>query len=168
MNLTVRNATPGDADRIVTVIESAFQAVPHSDHTEQFIVNALQEAGALSVSLAAAVDRVIIGHVALSPVHISDGTTEWYGVGPVSVLPDYQGKGAGSRLMKRALNDIKTQGASGCVVLGDPDYYGRFGFQAVEGLVFPGVPAEYFQALSFGNGFPQGEVTYHRAFYAHG
>lgn len=74
--------------------------------------------------------------------------------------------GVGSRLMKSALADIRSMGASGCVVLGDPDYDGRFGFKVVDGLVFPDVPAEYFQALSFTDTFPQGEVSYHEAFSA--
>lgn len=55
-------------------------------------------------------------------------------------------------------------GASGCVVLGEPAYYGRFGFNVVEGLILPGVPEEYFQALSFDNKYPCGEVSYHAAF----
>jgi putative acetyltransferase len=59
-------------------------------------------------------------------------------------------------------------GASGCVVLGDPGYYGCFGFKVVDGLVFPGVPAEYFQTLSFYDKFPHGEVSYHEAFSANG
>ena len=56
----------------------------------------------------------------------------------------------------------------GCVVLGDPGYYGRFGFKAVDGVVYPGVPAEYFQALSFSDEFPEGEVSYHEAFSTQG
>ena len=70
--------------------------------------------------------------------------------------------------MKSALAALKEMGASGCVLLGEPDYYGRFGFKVVEGLVLPGVPTEYFQALSFGDAFPRGEVTYHDAFSAQG
>lgn len=74
--------------------------------------------------------------------------------------------GIGSQLMRSALTALEARGASGCVLLGDPDYYARFGFKAVEGLVYPGVPAEYFQALSFNGTFPRGEVAYHAAFSA--
>jgi putative acetyltransferase len=70
--------------------------------------------------------------------------------------------------MKSSLAALEAMGASGCVLLGDPDYYERFGFKVVEGLVYPGVPEEYFQALSFSGEFPQGEVTYHDAFSAQG
>jgi len=70
--------------------------------------------------------------------------------------------------MKSSLAALEATGAAGCVVLGDPAYYGRFGFTTVDGLVYPGVPAEYFQALSFAGRFPQGEVSYHEAFSAQG
>ncbi|MCC5808987.1 MAG: N-acetyltransferase [Ectothiorhodospiraceae bacterium] len=166
MDIQIRSETPDDAEAIHHVTELAFRDAPHTDHTEQFIVKALRESGVLAVSLVAVDDGKIIGHVAVSPVSISDGAAGWYGLGPISVLPRYQGKGVGSRLMEKALSDIEAGGASGCVVLGDPGYYGRFGFKVVEGLVLSGVPPEYFQAVSFGAGFAQGEVSYHEAFSA--
>ncbi len=70
--------------------------------------------------------------------------------------------------MQSSLAALEEMNASGCVVLGDPAYYGRLGFKVVDGLVFPGVPAEYFQALSFFGEFPKGEVSYHDAFSAQG
>lgn len=166
MNIKIRPEMSGDIEQIHKVTELAFQNAPHTDHTEQFIVKALRNSGALAISLVAESGGKIIGHVAISPVSISDHAANWYGVGPISVLPEYQGRGAGSRLMKRALADLEAGGAAGCVVLGEPNYYGRFGFNVVEGLVYPGVPPEYFQALSFGSGFPQGEVAYHESFSA--
>ena len=59
----------------------------------------------------------------------------------------------------------REKGAAGCVVLGEPAYYGRFGFLADPALVFPGAPAEYFQVLAFGSSRPRGVVSYHAAFY---
>lgn len=168
MNIQIRNERPADAGQIHQVTERAFAGAAHTDHTEQFIVKALRESGALTVSLVAEQDGAIIGHVAISPVRISDGAENWYGLGPISVLPEFHGKGVGSQLMHKSLEEIAAKGAAGCVVLGDPDYYGRFGFKCVEGLVFPGVPAEYFQAHSFCETYPQGEVMYHESFYAAG
>lgn len=81
-----------------------------------------------------------------------------------SVLPGRQGQGIGSRLMKAALAELRNQGAAGCVVLGDPGYYGRFGFNTCAGLELPGVPQEYFQALSFGADLLTGTVQYHESF----
>lgn len=168
MKVNIRNETPADVQSIHSVTEQAFRNAAHTDHTEQFIVDVLRNTGALTVSLVAEADGNLIGHVAISPVTITDGANHWYGLGPISVLPEYQGKGVGSRLMNQALAEIKSSGASGCVLLGDPGYYKRFGFKVVEGLILPGVPPEYFQAVSFGDGFAQGEVSYHNAFSAQG
>jgi len=84
------------------------------------------------------------------------------------VLSDFQRRGVGAKLMKSSLASLAAMGASGCVVLGDPDYYGRFGFKVVKGLVYPGAPVEYFQALCLKDEFPRGEVHYHEAFSAEG
>ncbi|UTW12694.1 GNAT family N-acetyltransferase [Marinobacterium rhizophilum] len=168
MDIQVRNEGVGDAATIGWVTEQAFLHAPHSDHTEQFIVEALRQSGALTISRVAEADGEIIGHVALSPVSVSGVATGWFGLGPVSVLPEFQGRGAGSRLVRSALARLQETGAAGCVVLGDPGYYGRFGFKVVDGLVYPGVPAEYFQALSFNGKYPQGQVTYHEAFSVRG
>jgi len=166
--MKIRKERPGDADRVHDVTARAFQDAPHTDHTEQFIVKALREAGALSASLVAEEGGEIVGHVAISPVSVSDGSTGWYGLGPVSVLPEFQRGGIGSRLVETALAELEQCGASGCVVLGDPAYYRRFGFRVVDGLVLAGVPLEYFQALYFDGDPAQGNVTYHEAFSAHG
>lgn len=164
--MKIRNERSGDADRVHDVTAWAFQDAPHTDHTEQFIVKALREAGALSVSLVAEEGGEIVGHVAISPVSVSDGSTGWYGLGPVSVLPEFQRGGIGSRLVETALAELEQRGASGCVVLGDPAYYRRFGFRLVDGLGLPGVPREYFQAMSFDGNLARGEVAYHEAFAA--
>ena len=154
-----------DQDEIRVVTEEAFRGSPHSDHTEQFIIESLRNTGNLTVSLVAEIDGKVVGHVAASPVSISDGATGWYGLGPISVFPIHQGKGIGSMLMEHALNELKDIGASGCVLLGDPNYYSRFGFNAEGGLIFSGVPPEYFQAIMFTGELPKGEVIYHESFY---
>jgi predicted N-acetyltransferase YhbS len=68
--------------------------------------------------------------------------------------------------MKAALETLRALKASGCVVLGEPAYYSRFGFRLEPRLVFPAAPAEYFQAISFGGPMPSGVVSYHKAFEA--
>ena len=166
MDIEISNEKPGDDLKIHQVTQQAFLHAPHADHTEQFIVDALRRAAALTVSKVAKVDGDIIAHVAISPISLSTGASGWFGLGPISVLPEFQGRGIGSKLMQSSLCALKEMGASGCVVLGDPAYYARFGFKLVDGLVFPGVPAEYFQALSFSGEFPKGEVCYHEAFSA--
>jgi len=111
------------------------------------------------------VDRVV-WHLAHSPVTISDGSPNWYGLGPLSVLPKQQGKGIGLQLMNAAIQELKNAKAKGCVLLGDPNYYRRFGFTPKQGLVFADVPLEYFQALVFNGDIPQGNVSYHESFLA--
>ena len=160
MHMTIRNEQPQDIEAISRLTEAAFRNEEYSSHTEHFIVNALRRTGQLSISLVAAEHDEILGHVAISPVSISSGVTGWYGLGPISVRPDRQGKGIGSALMRAALQQLRQQGAAGCVVLGDPAYYGRFGFKAHPGLELPDVPPEYFQALSFTGELPVGVVKY--------
>jgi putative acetyltransferase len=162
--LTIRHETAADAAAIEAVTRAAFQDAPHASHTEQAIVRTLRGCGALAVSLVAEVQGGVVGHVAASRVAVSDGAQDWYGLGPVSVLPSHQRRGIGARLVQRALDDLRALGARGCVVLGDPVYYGRFGFRTEPGLALPGVPPEYFQALPFGRDVPSGVVTYHAAF----
>jgi putative acetyltransferase len=166
MSVEIRNEMATDVDAIDAVTTAAFRAAPHTDHTEQFIVKALRKVGKLTVSLVAEADGEVVGHVAVSPVSISDGTSDWHGLGPISVLPAYQGQGIGSRLMREALSALRERGASGCVVLGEPGFYGRFGFRAEPGLVLPNVPPEYFQAVSFGAAMPCGNVSYDESFNA--
>jgi putative acetyltransferase len=139
-----------------------------SNHTEQFIIEALRSARALTLSLVAEVDGRVVGHIAFSPVAISDGTNNWYGLGPVSVLPMYQRMGIGKGLIQEGLSRLKELGAKGCCLVGHPEYYRKFGFKNVAGLVHAGVPPEVFFALSFDGCFPQGNVTFHEGFKANG
>ncbi|MEL7313080.1 MAG: N-acetyltransferase, partial [Pseudomonadota bacterium] len=136
----------------------------HSSGTEQFIVDALRAADALTVSLVATRGDTVVGHVAVSPVSISDGSEGWFGLGPISVAPHAQRCGIGSTMMHAALTRLRTIRAAGCVLLGDPGYYERFGFAPMPNLVLPDVPSEYFQAICLSGSIPKGVVSYHPAF----
>jgi putative acetyltransferase len=165
----IRPEAAGDAAAIEALTVAAFRDHPHSGHTEQHIVRALRAAGQLTVSLVAiAPEGELIGHVAVSPVAMSDGTRGWYGLGPISVQPARQRLGIGTRLMHAALDALRALGASGCVLVGEPTYYGRFGFRAEPALTIPGVPPEYFQALVLAGPLPHATVTFHPAFDATG
>ena len=168
MSIRIRKETPADVAAIEAVTVAAFQNAAHTSHTEQFIVAALRKTGQLSVSLVAEDNGTVIGHVAVSPVTISDSTAGWWGLGPVSVAPAYQRQGVGVQLMEQAIAELRGLGASGCVVLGEPGYYSRFGFKAESSLVLPGVPPEYFQAVLFSGSLPSGVVSYHESFAAQG
>ena len=168
MSIRIREEAPHDISAIEAVTVAALLNAAHTDHTEQFMVGALRNSGQLSVSLVADDSGTIIGHVALSPVAVSDGAARWYGLGPLSVAPEHQGRGVGAKLMERALAELRKLDACGCVVLGDPSYYARFGFKVERSLILPGVPPEYFQAISLGGPFPSGIVSYHESFAAQG
>jgi putative acetyltransferase len=121
-----------------------------------------------TVSLIAEVDGHVVGHIAFSPVTISDGTQNWYGLGPVSVLPEHQKKGIGKSLILKGISCLKGLNAKGCCLVGHPDYYRKLGFKNVSGLVHEGVPQEVFLAMSFDGQIPQGTVNFHDGFKADG
>ena len=165
-NIVIRNETDADVSAITEVTIAAFKTLEISNNTEQFIIEALRAAKALTVSLVAEMDGRIIGHIAFSPVSISDGTRNWYGLGPVSVLPEHQRKGIGTSLIQEGLSRLKNLNAQGCCLVGNPDYYKRFGFKNMPGFVHEGVPPEIFQALCFDGYIPKGTVTFHKGFKA--
>jgi putative acetyltransferase len=166
--IVIRSETDADVSAITEVTVAAFKTLEISNHTEQFIIAALRVAKFLTVSLVADVDGRVVGHIAFSPVTISDGTRNWYGLGPVSVLPEYQRQGIGKVLIREGLSRMKDMNAQGCCLGGHPNYYRKFGFKNMLGLVHEGVPQEVFFALSFDGHTPQGTVTFHEAFKADG
>ena len=166
--ITIRSETDADIGTITKVTIAAFNTLEISNHTEQFIIEALRAAKALTISLVAEMDGRVIGHIAFSPVIISDGTPNWYGLGPVSVLPEYQRQGVGKALIREGLSRLRDINAQGCCLVGHPDYYRKFGFTNTPELVHEGVPPEVFFALSFDGHTPQGTVTFHDGFKADG
>ena len=167
-NVVIRSERDTDANAIAEVTAAAFETLDISNHTEQFIIEALRAAGALKLSLVAELDGRVIGHIASSPVAISDGTANWYGLGPISVLPELQRQGVGKALIREGLSRLKEMGAGGCCLVGHPEYYIKFGFKNMPGLELEGVPLEVFFALSFDGHIPQGSVAFHEAFMADG
>ena len=168
LKFTIRNERPGDVASIAYVTEEAFKAFEISNHTEHFIINALRAAGALTLSLVAEMDGNVIGHIAFSPVTMSDGASDWYGLGPVSVLPAHQRQGVGTALIQEGLSRLSDRNAKGCCLVGHPDYYKKFGFKNVTDLVYEGVPKEVFFVLALDGDIPRGKVAFHDAFKANG
>jgi putative acetyltransferase len=166
--VVIRSETSDDIAAIREVTIAAFRTLEISDHTEQFVIEALRAAQALSVSLVAEAGGRVVGHIAFSPVTMSDGAQNWYGLGPVSVLPECQRQGIGKALIDEGLGRLKDMGARGCCLVGHPEYYKKFGFENVTGLAYEGVPPQFFFALSFDRTIPQGAVTFHEAFKADG
>jgi len=166
MDIIIRAEQASDIEAITQVTYAAFLG-KFSDHpTEHLIVNGLREADMLTLSLVAEVEEEIVGHVAFSPVTINEKFVDWYGLGPISVTPELQKQGIGSKLISDGLARLRDLGAKGCVLEGSPAYYSRFGFKPRAGLTYHVAPApEYFMALPFYKEIPTGNVEYHRAFY---
>ena len=168
MNITIRNESESDINTIEEVTKKAFETLAISNHTEEFIIKALREANALVISLVAEADGKVVGHIAFSPVTISDSSLGWYGLGPISVLPELQKQGIGKSLVREGLSALKSMGAKGCVLVGDPGYYERLGFRSLTDLVIDGVPQENVLALPFEESKACGTMVFHEGFGATG
>ncbi len=164
--MIIRNETTSDIEAISKITIAAFQNLHISNHTEQFIINALRNANALTISLVAEIEGNVVGHIAFSPITISDGSIDWYGLGPISVLPEHQRKGIGKSLIAEGLSLLKKIGGQGCVLVGHPSYYKQLGFQNLPELVYEGIPQEFFFALPFTEKVPKGIVAFHEGFLA--
>ena len=162
--LSVREEQPGDAVAIGALITAAFAGATQGSGTEAAIVDALRAAGALRLSLVAEADGAIVGQVVFSPVTIDGRHDGWLGLGPVAVAPHRQRAGIGAALIMQALTMLRERRVPGCVLLGDPGYYGRFGFASDPALTYRDIPPPWFQRLALGGVAIRGRVAYHPAF----
>jgi putative acetyltransferase len=123
--LTVRIEQPQDVTAIRRIHAAAFPSA-----AEARLVDSLRAGGRLVVSCVALIDGDIVGHLAFSPVEIDSGSQSTTGLGlaPIAVLPAYQRKGVGSRLIAEGLALCARRKCGFVVVLGEPAYYQRFGF----------------------------------------
>ena len=162
--MVVRPERGEDRAAIRSVITDAFAMAEHADGNEAQIVEALRIAGALTLSLVAEADGEIVGHVAFSPVRVAGHAGRYFGLGPVAVSPSQQNHGTGTALIREGLERVDADGAEGCVVLGNPGYYRRFGFVSDPALTYAGQASPYFQRLVWRGERPVGDVAYHAAF----
>ena len=147
--MNIRQERASDEDAIRAVVTAAFDGHPHSDGSEPKIVDRLRADDDLTLSLVAEQDGEIVGHIAFSPVTIGDDDSGWHGLGPVAVRPDSQGFGIGSALVQAGLEQMRERGSPGCVLVGEPAYYNRFGFESDLSINYHGQVSEYLQSLSF-------------------
>ena len=164
MSIAIRLETPGDEAKVHSVTKAAFAGRPYSGGNEHDIVDSLRTNGDLMLSLVALDGDNIVGHIAFSAVSIGDGTRNWFGLGPVSVAPEFQRKQIGTALIERGIADLRERGVGGIVLLGNPRFYSRFGFEHDPQLRYPGPPVEYFQRLILAGERPSGIVIYAPAF----
>ena len=160
--MLIRNETVADIPAISRVVTEALLLLPQSTGTEAGIVEKLRAEGALALSLVADDKGEVIGYLAASAARVGkqDG---WGLIGPLAVLPSRHRQGIGSALMAEALRRLR-ETCRGAALVGDPGYYGRFGFRAFPGLSVAGCPPEVVQALPFDGSEPRGELIHHPAF----
>jgi putative acetyltransferase len=123
--VTILRERKEDANAIRFVLEEAFGQSSEAD-----LVDALRRRGALTLSLVALREDEVVGHIVFSPVMIESAGSSFdaIGLGPMAVLPPYQRKGIGSELVRIGLEQCRDAGHEIVVVVGHPDFYGRFGF----------------------------------------
>ena len=165
MTIEIRGERPGDEAAIYRVTEAAFKGRPYAAGDEQDLVNRLRKLGQISLSLVAIDDHDLVGQVTFSPVELSDGSRPWFGLGPISVIPDRQGQGIGGQLIRAGLDAIDHMGALGCVLTGAPLYYQRFGFKLASRNVPLEEPAAVFQLKLIRAERADGAFSFHPAFY---
>jgi putative acetyltransferase len=160
----IRPETAEDYNAIYDLTQQAFAPMPYSDGDEQDLINKLRDHGALALSLVAQMDNRIVGHVAFSPAFATDGMPNWFALGPVSVLPELQGRGIGGLLIREGIEWLVAQRAAGCVLVGNPNYYRRFGFVVMPDLAPLGQPEEYFMVLPLDCAEPASVIAFHPLF----
>ena len=163
-NMIIRPDTTDDHAIIREILIAAFADHPFSHQTEHLIVEALRADDALTLSLVAEVDGSVVGQIAFSPVKIGGKDYGWLALGPVAVLPALQGRGIGQAIVNEGMKAIRDLGAQGCVLVGEPAFYNRFGFRHDPALRMEGVPPEVLLCLPMWDEMPEGAVTHHPAF----
>ena len=165
--INIRCELPSDIPEIRRITELAFREMSYAAGDEQDVIDRLRSSNALSLSLVAAEENRVIGHAAFSPVTLNSEIAPWFALGPVSVTPEGQGQGIGSKLIRSGLEQLQSTDALGCILTGNPDYYRRFGFNVCAEYCPDGEPEEYFMVKKFKRTLITGLFAFHPAFYNH-
>jgi putative acetyltransferase len=160
----IRDERPADHNDIHALTLAAFAPMSFSDGTEADIVRKLRADGDLTISLVAEENRKVVGHIAFSPVTIDGTHNRWFGLGPISVKPAMQRRGIGRKMVLAGLELLRERGAAGCALIGDPDIYGRFGFDSDGQLKYRKLDTRLVQRIAFGGVAPSGELRFAPAF----
>jgi len=160
--MLIRNEIGSDRSAIRKVVTEAMKLLPQATGTEATIVDRLRADNALSLSLVAEDGGEPIGYLAASNARIG-AVPGWGLIGPLAVLPSRHGQGIGSALMAEALLRLR-ESCKGAALVGEPGYYGRFGFRAFPQLRVGDCPPQFVLALPFDASEPAGELIHHAAF----
>jgi putative acetyltransferase len=164
--ISVRPERLEDFPAIHNLTQRAFAPMPYSAGDEQEVIERLRTRGGLAVSLVAELGSKIAGHVAFSPAIAKDGSLGWFALGPISVEPALQRQGIGKAMIAVVLARLRAIDAAGCILVGDPAYYQRFGFRPFPHLAPDTEPAEFFMILPMAAAEPNAKIAFHTAFYS--
>lgn len=164
MQILIRPESDRDHAAIHDLTKRAFAPMPYADGDEQELIDKLRAAGALAISLVAERDGAVVGHIAFSHAFAADGSSGWFALGPVSVEPGLQRQGVGKKLISTGIQMLRARDAAGCVLVGNPRYYSRFGFKPFPNLAPGGQPAEFFMILPLRVTVPDVVVGFHPLF----
>jgi putative acetyltransferase len=162
MSIAIHPERPEDAAGIDALLRAAFPGAAEAD-----LVRRLRTDGDLALSLVAVENDAVIGQVAFVPVTLDpDPGYRVWGLAPLSVLPHRQGQGIGTALTNAGLDRAAEAGIGLVLVLGDQNYYGRFGFDTVLAEAIEVAWAgPYFAGLTLIDVTPpRGTATYPAAF----
>ncbi|WP_431244628.1 GNAT family N-acetyltransferase [Flavobacterium sp. P21] len=175
MDIKIRQERKDDFESVFQLIEKAFEKEEYSDHKEQFLVERLRKSEAFipELSIVAETENKIIGHILFTKLQIKNESQTFHSLAlaPVSVLPEFHGKGIGSKLIFHGHEIAKKLGYKSVILLGHQDYYPRFGYELCKkyNIKMPfEVPAENCMVISLtedGLSNVSGEVVYPSAFF---
>lgn len=160
MDILIRKETAVDQESVRLLIIRAFETAEFSDKDEHNLVNRLRLSPHFDpdLSLVAEVNKQIVGHILFTRVQIRqkiNQTIQSWALAPVSVAPDFQGRGIGGALIKEGHDVLRRKGHTSVILLGHSSYYPRFGYRPASqwGLKAPfEVPDENFMAIELVNG----------------
>ena len=153
---TIRPEQASDYEVIYDITKRAFAPMPFSGGDEQDLINRLRDKGALEISLVAQIGSDIVGHIAFSKAYpknegaeneTAHDIAEFYALGPIAVEPELQRSGIGSALINAGIDVLRARGAAGCILIGNIDYYQRFGFETAPHLCPKDEPADHYMIL---------------------
>jgi putative acetyltransferase len=166
VSVYIRAEQPEDAPAVAGVVTLAFASARHSSGTEAVLVSRLRadpEAWLSRLAFVAVLDGAVVGYVLGSRIHV--GGSPAVALAPLAVHPQHQGAGIGQQLVRRLVGEARSAGETLIVVLGDPEYYSRFGFRAAEDLGILGpYRGQDFQALPLASDAPVGRAVFSSAF----
>lgn len=160
--MSIRTATLGDREAIRLVEEHAF-----GQPAEAGLVDALVSGGDAIVELVAEEEGAVVGHILFSRLMVQEGKKSFPAVAlaPLAVEPDFHGTGIGGALIREAHRRLKEAGETLSVVVGDPAYYGRFGYERGRAEKFDSeYQGDAMQAQAWGDAPAGGRLVYSKAF----